>query len=112
MNVVVYDPNPVPVTYTNEELNIVVSDFLNDIEIEFSFSRLCRYIIDRAIRERKVRNAEYTQYSNRNLNPRVAIEVSRVLWEFIWKKKIIIVFGNNPFIAQEGNDVRFVPIKK
>ena len=111
MPVTVYDPNPVPVTYTNEELKKVISDFVNDIDTEFSFTKLCIHIIDRAIREKKVRNADYTQYSNRNLNPRVSIEVSRVLWDFIWEKKIIIAFGDNPYIAQNSNDVRFMPIK-
>lgn len=111
MPITVYDPNPVPVTYTNEELKIVVNDFLNSIETEFSFSRLSAYVLERAIIEKKVRNAETTQYSNRNLNPRVSIEVSRLLWELIWEKKIFIVFGNNPYIPQNTNDVRFMPNK-
>lgn len=111
MPITVYDPNPVPVTYSNDELKMVVSDFIDDIESEFSYTRLCSYIIDRAISEKKVRNAETTQYSSRNLNPRVSIEVSRVLWDFIWSKKIFIAFGSNPYIASNNNDVRFMPIK-
>jgi len=111
MPIIVYDPNPVPVTYTNEELKIIVSEFLSNIETEFSFSKLSTYVLERALCEKKVRNAETTQYSNRSLNPRVSIEISRLLWELIWEKKIFIVFGNNPYIPQNSQDIRFMPNK-
>lgn len=85
---VTYNPNPVPVTYTQEELKQVIDDYLNDVATEFSFRGLCSYIRDKAIAEGKVRDASHTQYSSREMSPLSAIEVSKCLWELIWEKNL------------------------
>lgn len=105
---VIYDSNPVPVTYTYDELKQVIDIYLKDVTTEFSFRSLCSYIIDKAIKEGKVRNASNTQYSSRQMNPMSAIEVSKYLWELIWDKKIYIAFGENPYAAHYTGDTRFV----
>lgn len=105
---VIYDSNPVPVTYTQDELKQVVDSFLKDVTTEFSFRGLCSYIIDKAIKDGKVRNANNTQYSSRQMNPMSAIEVSKYLWELIWAKKIYIAFGENPYSAHYTGDTRFI----
>lgn len=105
---VTYDSNPVPVTYTQEELRQVIDDYLKDVTTEFSFRSLCSYIIDNAIAEGKVPNASHTQYSSREMSPLSAIEVSKCLWELIWDKKIFIAFGENPYMAHYAGDTRFV----
>lgn len=105
---VTYDPNPVPVTYTQEELNQVIEDFLKGGTTEFSFRGLCSYIVEKAIKEGKVPNASHTQYGSRELNPSSAIEVSKCLWELIWDKRIFIAFGENPYVARCAGDTRFI----
>lgn len=105
---VVYDYNPVPVTYSQEEMRQVIDAFLKDVKTEFSFRGLCYHIIEKAIAEGKVRNASNTQYSSRQINPMSAIEVSKYLWELIWDKKIYIAFGENPYIAHNDGDTRFI----
>lgn len=104
----IYDSNPVPVTYSQEEMKQVINDYLKDVTSEFSFRSLCSYIIDKAINEGKVRDAIHTQYSSRQMNPLSAIEVSKYLWELIWDKKIFIAFGENPYAAHYAGDTRFV----
>ena len=103
-----YDSNPVPVTYTPEELEQVIADYLMNVDMEFSFRGLSYHIVQKAIEEGKVRDAKTTQYSSRELNPIYAIEVSKCLWKLIWNKKIFIAFGENPYIAHYNNDTRFV----
>ena len=103
-----YDPNPVPVTYTQIELKQVIDDYLKDVNTEFSFQSLCSFIIGKAISEGKVRNASTTQYSSRQMNPLSAIEVSKYLWELIWDRKIYIAFGENPYAAHYNGDTRFI----
>lgn len=105
---ITYDSNPVPVTYTQEELKQVVDNYLKDMTTEFSFRSLCSFIVDKAIDEGKVYNAGHTQYSNHDLNPISAIEVSKYLWELIWDKRIFIAFGENPYVAHYAGDTRFV----
>ena len=104
----VYDSNPVPVTYTQAELEQVIDDFIKETSREFSFRRLCSHIIEKAISEKKVEKAETTQYSSREMNPLSSIEVSRYLWKLIWDKKIFIAFGENPYAPTYKNDTRFV----
>ena len=103
-----YDSNPVPVTYTQEELRQVIDDYLKGVTTEFSFRGICSYIIDKAIKNGKVRDASHTQYSSREINPLSAIEVSKYLWELIWAKKIFIAFGDNPYAAHYSGDTRFI----
>lgn len=103
-----YNPNPVPVTYTQEELKQVIDVFLKEVTTEFSFRGLCSHIVEKAIKEGKVRDASHTQYSNRELSPLSAIEVSKCLWELIWDKRIFIAFGENPYAAHYAGDTRFV----
>ena len=105
---VIYDSNPVPVTYNKAELAKVIDDYLKNVTTEFSFRGLCSHIIDKAISDGKVRNSQNTQYSSRQMNPLSAIEVSRYLWELIWDKKIFIAFGENPYSAHYNDDTRFV----
>lgn len=106
--IMTYDSNPVPVTYTQEELGQVVDSYLKEVDTEFSFRSLCSYIIVKAIKDGKVRNASHTQYSSREMNPLSAIEVSKYLWELIWDKKIFIAFGENPYASHYAGDTRFV----
>ena len=105
---VTYNPNPVPVTYTQEELRQVLESYLKEVDTEFSFRGICSYIVDKAIKEGKVRDASHTQYSSREMNPLSAIEVSKCLWELIWDKRIFIAFGENPYAAHCAGDTRFV----
>lgn len=103
-----YDSNPVPVTYGQEELEKVIDEYLNGETTEFSFKRLCHHIVEKAIFEGKVRNANNTHYSSRELNPFYSIEVSKCLWKLIWDRKVFIVFGDNPYMAHYNNDTHFV----
>lgn len=105
---VTYDSNPVPVTYTQEELRQVIDSYLKEVDTEFSFRGICSYIVDKALKEGKVRDASHTQYSSREMSPLSAIEVSKCLWELIWDKKIFIAFGENPYAAHYAGDTRFV----
>lgn len=104
---ITYDSNPVPVTYTQEELRQDIDNYLKDVTTEFSFRGLCSYIIDKAIAEGKVRDASQTQYSSREINPLSAIEVSKCLWDLIWDKKIFIAFGENLYMAHYAGDTWF-----
>lgn len=104
----IYDSNPVPVTYTQEELSQVINDYIDGVSMEFSFKGLCYYIIEKAISEGKVRNASNTQYSSREMNSLSSIEVSKYLWQLIWDKKIYIAFGENPYAAHYKGDTRFI----
>lgn len=104
----VYDSNPVPVTYTKEELASVIEEYLKDVTLDFSFRDLCYFIIEKAIIDGKVRDAKNTHYSSREMNPLSSIEVSKYLWNLIWEHKIMVAFGENPYAAHSRSDTRFI----
>lgn len=108
MSVTFYNSNPVPVEYTQEEMKQVIDNYLDDVKIEFSFNYLCSYIVDRAIREGKVANAQNTQYSSNVMNSTSSYLVSKILWDYIWNKKLFIAFGDNPYMGHSHNDTRFI----
>ena len=112
MGTTYYNPNPVPVEYTEEEMRERVLSYLDNGRSEFSFRQLSNYIINSAKEEHKVKNASHTQYGSNEMDTASSIQLSRILWELIWDKKIIIVFGDNPYVSHSAGDTRFVAINK
>lgn len=106
-----YDPNPVSLTYSEEELRTIIEQYISICDLEFSYKAICHYILERAKQEGKVPNAEYTQYGSSELNPLSGIMVSRLLWEMIWEKKIFVAFGANPYRGGYCEDVRLCKYK-
>ena len=101
-----YDPNPVCLTYSEDELRQLIGNYVQEQKGEFSYKSICVYILQRAKEEGKVPNANHTEYSSNELNPVSGRMVSKILWELIWKKQIFIVFGKNPYGGGYYDDVR------
>lgn len=111
MNITYYSSNPVPVEYTLKEMKQVIKDYFSKVKDEFSFSSLSDYIVSRAIKEGKVTNASNTQYSSNKMSPKSSILVSKILWKYIWDRKVFIAFGENPYTANYKGDTRFAIVK-
>ena len=111
MGITYYNSNPIPVEYTEEEMKAKVLNFIKDIKGEFSFRTLSNYIVQTAMNEQKVKDAAHTQYSSNEMDPSSSIQLSKILWELIWDKKVFIAFGDNPYKAHYAGDTRFVAIK-
>lgn len=101
-----YDPNPVSLTYTEDEVRKLVNEYVQEQTREFSYKSVCAFILRHAIEEGKVPNADHTQYSSNELNPVSGVMVSKVLWELIWNKTIFIAFGKNPYTNGFYDDTR------
>lgn len=110
MGITYYNSNPVPVEYTEEEMRERVLRFIDDNKTEFSFKVLSSYMVQIAISERKVKDADHTVYSSSEMDPRSSIMLSKILWDLIWDKKIFIAFGENPYAAHYAGDTRFVTL--
>lgn len=89
------DPNPVRLTYSEDELRKLIGDYIQERNGEFSYKSICSFILLHAIDEGKVPNADHTQYSSSELNPISGMMVSKIIWELIWNKQIFILFGKN-----------------
>lgn len=104
-----YDPNPVPVTYTDDELHKIIQEYIT-FNPEFSFKSLCHHIVCKAKAEMKCENAETTQYSSSEINPAAGTKISKLLWELIWEERLIIDFMYNQYASNYPNDTRFLVI--
>ena len=111
MRITYYNSNPVPVEYTEEEMKEKVLAFIKNVEREFSFRTLSNFIVQTAMNEQKVKDAAHTQYSSNEMDPLSSIQLSKILWDLIWDKKVFIAFGENPYMAHYSGDTRFVAVK-
>lgn len=98
--------DPVPVTYDNQELEELIDKYLSDINGEFSYLGVCHYVVNEAKRNNRVEGAPNTKYSSSDISIPDGIRISKLLWEKIWDKEIIIVFGENKYRANYPGDIR------
>lgn len=108
MKITIYSSGPVPVEYTEVEFRQIINEYISGEKREFLFSSLCSYIIERAIKEGKVTNAKTTQYSSYVMTPSASYIVSKILWDYIFDRKLFIAFGKNPYASQSNDDTRFI----
>lgn len=109
MNMTHFDSNPVPITYTNEELEIIIDDFIKENE-SFGFHELCNFIVEKAKKNKKVVNAQNTEYRSSELSPSYNSIISCILWNRIWNRKLIIEFGTNQYRSQYPGDTYFTKV--
>lgn len=102
--------NPVPLDYTDAELRTVVEEYIAAQKSEFSFKRLCHSVLHRAMDEGKTVDSRHTQYESTELKSSDGNRISRILWDMIFERRIIIAFGDNPYLSTYANDTRFVKI--
>ena len=101
--------NPVPLDYTDEELRTVVEEYIAAQKLEFSFRRLCHSVLRRAMDEGKTVDSRHTQYESTELKSSDGDRISRILWNMIYERRIIIAFGENPYLSTYcNNDTRFI----
>lgn len=102
--------NPVPLDYTDDELRKVVEEYIDAQKSEFSFKKMCLSILHRAMDEGKTVDSRHTQYESNELKSTDGIRLSRILWDMIFERRIIIAFGDNPYLLTYGNDTRFIKL--
>lgn len=103
-----YKTGPVPITYTDEELEQLISSYIAEANDEFSYRNICYYIVAKAKEEGKVQGAPHTEYTGNEISISAGNRISRILWEKIWSKEIFIAFGENPYHAHYNGDTRFL----
>lgn len=104
--------NPVPLDYTDEELRMVVEEYIDAQRSEFSFKKMCLSILHRAMDEGKTVDSRNTQYESNELKASDGNRISRILWDMIFERRIIIAFGDNPYQSNYANDTRFLKTEK
>ena len=104
------ESGPVPLTYTDLEIHQLVDNFIKESKGEFSYKRICDYIVSMAKQDGKVEGAPYAEYRSFEISISDGYTISRVLWEKIWNKEIIIAFGENSYRCYSNGDKRFIKV--
>ena len=74
----------------------------------FTYLKLCRALIYKAIEEGCLVGAEkQVYYQSPQLTPAQYTRVSKLLWKYILEGKIFIDFYNNEYVAHSSNDTTF-----
>lgn len=97
-------------SYSDQELGDRILNYIRSKKEEglFTYLRLCRALINKAIEEDRLIGAEkQVYYQSPQLNPAQYTRVSRLLWKYILEGKIFIDFYNNEYVAHSPNDTTF-----
>ncbi len=105
-----YDSNPVQILFDNENLKQRLFALIkgNDSPAGTTFTNLCYQILQQAIADHAVKNADNTTYTNGEIAPEDQVRVSRALWELIWEHKIFQLFGRSSLLGLSNGENRFV----
>lgn len=106
----VYGPSFLPLTYTKEELNTLIDEYINK-NVEFSFSQLCSHVLSVADQQYKLKKEPNTSYSQIYLTHPDTITLCKMLWERIWNKELIQLFNSPLDIYRNNGETYFVVIK-
>lgn len=100
-----YSSDPLEFTYSDEELESVVDDYLQQIgTVSFPFSNLCDSVVYTAKAAGKIKAAPNTVYFSMNLSEKEYERISLVLWKKILANKLILNFHK---ISPISNDYYF-----
>jgi hypothetical protein len=109
IQITVYGSHPFTLAYDDSEIIAFISDYItkrkNTRQPYFTYFTLCRIILEKAKNDNKLKGMEpNTYYESPDLAQSEYTRISRILWGFIWDKKIYVDFSNNSYIAHYEND--------
>ena len=106
-----YDPNPVPVLFSNSELAEHVEGIIDKLDNgdEISFNQICSQVIQMAESEGKLKPD--TQYSSSEISCSDQERISSIMWNLILDRKVYTIFGSYRWFARREEDTIFV-VKK
>lgn len=108
MSFMTYDPNPVPVLFTDTELSEHVTGIVANMKVgdEISFKQICAQIIQMAEADGKLK--PNTQYSSSELTRPDQERISAIMWELLLDRRVYTVFGSYRWFGRREDDTIFV----
>jgi hypothetical protein len=91
--------------YSDEELDRIIGIYINEHQ-GFSYLRISNHILTEADKAGKLEKEDNTSYSQIALTLDDGKRISRLLWKYIFDKKIIIDFTISPY--RERDNTYFV----
>lgn len=107
---IIYGDVRFDICYNDEELEALILSYVRSKinEGSFTYLKLCKSIIETAVKERRLKDArENTYYQSPQLKAKQYTRISQQLWHLILDGKIFIDFYNNEYVARIPNDTTF-----
>ena len=100
--------NPVPVSFTDDELSSHIRSIISSMKSgdDISFQRICTSVIKLAERDGKLK--PNTEYHSSDISAADQERISIVLWDLILERKVYTLFGNKRWFACNQDDTLFV----
>ena len=109
--IIKYGRTPLPLLYKEEEFAQIIVNIINDTESDaITYNAICSQLRYKAIIEDKFKKEKNTHYSEIVLCDSDCHSVTKVLWNLIWEKKIMIEF-HTPIGSHDSNDTIFYILK-
>ena len=102
------DPNPVPVLYTDEELDKQVRGIIANMEVgdKVSFNNICAQIIRMAEEDKKLK--PNTEYTSTEIQSKDQMRISAIMWDLIIERKVYTIMGSYRWFVRTQDDTIFV----
>lgn len=94
--------NPIKVTYTDQQLRILIEEFIAMQRSEFSFKGVCSYILYRAMEEGRTANNGI--YESDQLEQKDCERVSAVLKKILAEGRLKVIVGK---MDSKTDDTKF-----
>lgn len=114
MNVITYySQEPLSLKYSDEELLGKINEYISElVDINFTYSQLCDFILSKADDDNKLGKKQNTIYLNPRLSSSDFSRISITLWRMILNGEICIDFYVNPYRGGIKGDTTFIIVKK
>lgn len=110
---IIYSKKALRIQYEDNEIIKILDDYIshNDVEM-FSYIQFCKFLFNYADEHNKLGKEKNISYLSVEMMPEDYRRVSRIIWEKIWNREIIIDFYKDPYNQNYVDDTRFIIIRK
>lgn len=88
-------------TYADDELREKILNYVYAHDDGVGFRDICAYILSQAQREGRIDGPKDEVYQWESLSHMDVMRVDRILWQLIWKHRLVIDFDNSHYPTQD-----------
>lgn len=109
---IIYSKKALCIQYEDNEIIKILDDYISQNNVgRFSYIQFCNYLFNYADEHNKLGKEKNVTYLSVEMIPEDFRRVSRIIWEKIWNREIIIDFYKDPYNQNYVDDTRFIILR-
>ncbi len=88
-------------TYSDDELSEMILSYVRTQDDGVGFRDICAYLLTQAQNDGRVEGQTGEEYQWESLSHIDTIKVDRILWQLIWKHRLVIDFDSSHYPTQD-----------